>query len=250
MAANNPKEITTLAACVSFLGKGSTLTDSEMGMLNAVKRWAEREVRSYIGCNITQASYTHFLPKADAYGQLSRYTPSTVLRLPEWPLRSISSLKEDVNGYFGQGSSAFPSTSALSSGTDYYINRDISGFNMFAHVVRRAGAWSTVPGSIRVNYVAGWTADELNGNVSDLDTDASDITMATLYAVAYRYNTILSMQPTQGAGGGSGPIIRERIDDYEAQFESAEAETTIDKHVSLPTNARQLLSRYRRVNMQ
>jgi len=158
-------------------------------------------------------------------------------------------LKEDSNARFGQVADSFPSSSALSLGNDYYITNNISGFNMFAHVVRRVGNWPCSPGSIRVSYTAGWTADELNGNVSDLDLDASDIKMATLLAIASRYNEALSIAPTQGAAGSTGSVERFRIDDYEIQYGSTTAESSFDQNVSLPTNSRTLLSQYRRVNV-
>src|SRR5690606_27255692 len=137
----------------------------------------ESTICNHVGYDICQGTRTEYYPSASLQrpvsdGPLQWDTlgnraygidiPSTVneLQLTSLPLRSITSIYEDPGAYGGQAPGAFPEGSLLTSGVDYYFVPDKDGLCR-SGIVRRHGAWSQVPGSIKVTYVSGYTAAEL-----------------------------------------------------------------------------------------
>ena len=101
-----------------------------------------------------------------------------VLQLSQMWLRSITSIYEDLGAYGGQKAGDFGSSALLTSGTHYFVNFDrdmsdpeLNGTQSLAiagQVVRVGTCWSHIPRTIKVTYVAGLTASELDGAWSDI----------------------------------------------------------------------------------
>ncbi len=233
-------QIVDMADVLAFLGKASTATNAEIGMLQVTKMRAEAALRRFLGSNVVQTTYTHYLPEADiGHLQDGRCHIGQVLRLPETPVRSITNLYVDHGGRFGQGPSAFPASSEYSAGEDFCLESKIAGLCRSGNVIRLNGEWPAEPGSIKIVYVAGWSADELRGNVTDPNLDASPIQLAALQLVSSVYNEMLN---TQTASGAPGPIKSERLDDYAVEYDTEGS----DKELAVPSYIRDLLRPFRR----
>jgi hypothetical protein len=234
------------------MAKESETDSAVVARLELLKRLGERAVRRYVGCNLVQATYTHILPAAglclrnqsrrDIVQATGSYRGGQglgeILRLPEWPVRSITSLYEDTAAYGGSVAGSFSADDLLTSGEDYYLAVDQSGLSWFGHVVRIGLTWAAIPGSVKVIYVAGWSAAELDGDVTDPRLDASDIKLAVLKTIAESWN-----RTTQQSDGG-GRLVSEKIDDYFVQYASGkEGESSV---VDLPSDSKMLLAPFKR----
>lgn len=214
-------EIVAIGECVKELGKEGSATPAELALVAQKKLQAERLVRQWLRCSVVQPSsdYTHILPPVDdqtyRFRQFGDVEERKVLRLPEYPVRSITSIYEDENALGGAASGAFPSSSLLTDGQDFFLDISQSGFAKFGRVIRQNNYWPVLPGSIKVTYAAGWSADELDGNVTDPGLDASDIKAATLLQFVAMFNESVQQQST---AGGAGPIEQERLHDYSVKY--------------------------------
>ena len=233
--------IVTRAEVLAFLGKGSNVTDAEDGILQFIRTRVERSVKTYLGYNVEQSTYIHFLPETNRavrndgvaiYRDLvgTRVVAATIggtkeglnLHVPELPLRSVSEIREDPGAYGGQGSSDFPDSTILVAGEDYYIDLIESGLSK-SGVLRRIGpSWSTKARSIKVSYTAGYTATELRSGI------AADIAYATLLAIQAAFSK---------RGDTQGTIESEKLGDYAVKY-------AIDKPGRMPRASRSLLQPY------
>jgi len=206
-------------------------TTAQGVLIESLRRAAQNAIRREIGCNVTQGTYTHYLPRSgsSALGPL--------IRTPEWPLRTIASIYVNPWGYAGTHSQSFPSTSLLTAGQHYYMENGPENFSMFGHIYRIVGEWPATPGSIKVTYVAGWTADELAGDVDDPSRDASLIRAAVMDTVTANYHATLLAREGKGYAG----IKSESLEGWSESFG--------DKHVSiagLSDATKESISRFRR----
>ena len=236
-------ELVTYAEVLVYLGKGSTVTTKEAGLLTTIKPQVERMVRRYVGCGITQqaAAYTHYLPAGNPLNTrdaadstvLSRF--GTHLQAPEFPIRTITTVSEDTGAYAGTASSPWASTSLLTAGTDYYADFDQAGLCKSGQLIRINTQWPSAPRSIELVYTAGWSVAELRGDVTDYNLDASDIRLAVLKAIAESFNEGVSQQ--SGQGGSGGVIKSERLGDYSVSYDT----TNVGAKVELPMDAKLML---------
>jgi hypothetical protein len=154
------------------------------------------------------------------------------LQLTELPVRSITSLYEDSGAYGGQAPGAFAAESLLVEGTDFYRDLDRSGLCKSGLLWKVAGGWSSEPRSIKVTYVAGYTADELAGKPGEV-ASAADIKLAVL-------SGMLDQWRSSGATAG---ITSESLADYSVSYSDTTANAT--DLASLSKAARQLLGPFR-----
>jgi len=174
-----PKSIVTIEECAAYMSVGATISDANRGLLTMLIPMVENAVRAYLRHDITQptSAYVEFYPQyeRDAHEDYSflaisddkvYYDTGTdsgrLLYLNNLFVRSITEIREDEDARFGQGSSDFAASSILTAGTDYYMQLDSAGMSKYGIVHRVNRDWSTLPGTIKVTYVAGWTADELD----------------------------------------------------------------------------------------
>lgn len=95
------------------------VTTTDIALENQLKLLldaADSTVKSYCDREFESASRTWYPPLRD----LGRST----LVLPERPVTSVTSVSLDADGYYGQASGAFPSSSDLTAGDDYAIKAD------------------------------------------------------------------------------------------------------------------------------
>lgn len=164
-------EIITEDELYSYLGVQDA-TDARMRLLlGQLGSYAEHAVRRFVGATLTPASYTHFLPTEqapafvnDSNTPIVRGTSITFgtpagaafLKLYETPVRSITSVHEDPSGYFGDVAGSFAAATALAAGTDFFLEKEISGLSTSGRLFRMGGVWPTELGSVKVVYAAGY----------------------------------------------------------------------------------------------
>ena len=182
-----------------FLGKRSLISDDDAAQLADLIPIAQSLIERHIGYRLEQASYTDFYPRADSEGYPLLSSPQldsnqagkvfwregvgSVLVLDNLPVRSITSIYEDSNAFFGQVSGSFAESSLLVSGDDYFLITERAGFSQSGQVVRRSGSWSKSPGSIKVTYSAGYTSGELSGSEFGTLTGAALKQLAELWSL-------------------------------------------------------------------
>lgn len=173
--------IIDIADAKRLINRSTRINTNELELLNLLLPVAEANVQDHLGLVLEQQSVVEFYPTEDIAPQVDgeeiKVTSSgvyvspgsvsgTVLALRNIPVRSITSIYEDDDGYFGDGPSAFAAGSLLTAGSDYYLSREKAGISWTGHVYRIATGWCSVPGSIKVTYVAGLTDAELDGDYS------------------------------------------------------------------------------------
>lgn len=204
------------AELLAELGLGSSATDADLGLLERIQRGVENAARRYVRHGITQPDtpYVEFHPRVDQMvgsgPELVRITGDraslsgdvdygNVIQLDHGWVRSISEVREDRNANFGQGGSDFPTASILTAGTDYGLELDAPGLSKTGHLVRRYSSWPNLKGTVKVTYVAGLTATEL-------DDEYSDIKDAIIEEIALRWNRSKSVRD-----GAVGPVVSESM---------------------------------------
>jgi hypothetical protein len=105
--------LTNLAELYGYINETST-SDADAKMYLGLLTAAETAVRRICGRQFTYATYTEYL---DGNG-------IQAVALRETPVTSITSVNLDTSGFYGQGASAFGSTTLLTSGTDYALRMD------------------------------------------------------------------------------------------------------------------------------
>ena len=168
---------------------------------------------------------------------------SHVLQLRHLPLRSVTSIYEDENGFFGFGTGAFPASTLLVSGTDYYPILNSASYGPTGQVVRRTGAWATELGSIKIAYTAGYTAAEFNEAVADISGNA--IKQAIEITAVRAYKQLKAHQKNARAGFTAGPITEEKLGEYWYKTDHHILENLVKFTVKVPSEAARLLSRYK-----
>lgn len=239
MAATPLPEIVDLGQVIQELGLGSSVTDQDRALMTTVKIDVESQVRRFCGHNIVQPTtpYVEYLPRnpgnvqsVEMYevvgNQLVSYISTQfgdVLQLSQMWLRSITSIYEDRAAYGGQKAGDFAAATLLTLGTHYWVNFDkdkadpeLNGTQSLAEagqVIRVGASWSRVPRTIKVTYVAGLTADELDGAWSDIKGVVTDETIGRFKMKKMR----------KGADStGAFPIRMERIGgEYSVAYETA-----------------------------
>lgn len=249
--------IATLQQIRDFLGCTSPADERLIATLQPM---AESVLCAHLGFNPVQATYTHFLPTSDDFttddiNGLDVVNDKVVfdvdsatnrLYVPQRPIRSITSIYEDVASEGGQGSSDF-SGMALAAGTDYYIDYTTSGVGWSGCLVRITGTWPARRRTVKVTYVAGFTAAELLAGTILGPDDMSSIALlqyAAILTVAAAYGEAKRYQP--GVTGAVGPISSERLADYAVTYA-----TDYMKHLSmidgLPQKVKEIVEKFRRL---
>ena len=136
--------------------------------LTLVLTGADKAIKTFLKRNIEQENLTEF------YSGNGR--PD--LPLNQYPVSAVTTVHEDPNGYWGQGSGAFPATTLLTVGTQYAIEKDNGGSLSHRGLLRRLGwgpawwpqtygsgklaasrapSWQVGWGNLKVVYTAGYT---------------------------------------------------------------------------------------------
>ena len=237
-------DIVTLDECKSWC-KAADLTADQTRNMELIRKSSERLAKAFVGSSIVQATYTHYYP--DVSGNRS-----DVLRMKEFPVRSITSVYEDPNGYYGSVAGSFSASQQLTAGNQYFLPLDAGGLSFFGHLKRRgftsvwgngSACWPTEPGSVKVTYVAGWSIDELNGEVADANLDASDIRVAILKAVWAFWQNLINQQLALKPGDD----VSESLDGYSHTMVEKPSDPLVTD--DLPPESKSMLKRFRRMQM-
>lgn len=212
-----------------MLGNATSITDSDRSKLNSIKNRVENGVRRFLGHNVMQpeSPYVHYLPntpKLSEYNEFVQSLPSgkvsftlaedwsDVLQLPQPWLRSIVEVREDSSAFAG-GASVFSSDTLLTENTDFKGDWDEPGFSRAGQIIRIGVGWPPGPRTVRVIYVAGLTASELDGDYSDIKDVVIEETVS-------RFNL---SRARSSATGGVGPVKSESLGgEYSVTYETSE----------------------------
>ncbi len=215
----------------SYLGISSpTSTQSDAmemistGLESSVKRYCrwqlgEQTLVSYLP--LTPLAMGPQVPSAELYFSRPWPTgPRNRLQLPSMYVKSITSIYEDRGAKAGSGSDDFPSSTLLTAGSDYFLEKD-SGINYSwsGGVIRVGTSWSSYPGTIKVTFVSGFSDSELSG-------DQNSLRFALIKECAEHWIRRQRMNQVfvTGIGTGSdtsGLLSREHLGDYDVSFRNA-----------------------------
>ena len=207
----------------------SSLTKAQHAMMMQLRKLVESSVKSYLKYNPCIATHVEYYPIQSArYGAGNDYEPfgsiynrpqNKRLQLKHIPVRSVSELIVDCQGYNDQAPNAFTAANGASTkvqGTDFFIRA--SGVDNDSNLISKTGlltainfGWPTEPGSIKVTYVAGWTPRELRGD-GDYH-EAGSIKRATISAFVAAFRELI-VQGNSFVKGLPGIITSENLGDY------------------------------------
>ncbi len=155
--------LTTKAVLKTLLGISDASMDEVIDLLILQ---ADAIIKGYLGREIEQATYTEYYSGSG----------DQVIILNQTPVRSITSVNEDRDGYYGDGTDAFPASTLLVEGTDYVLRKndatatEVSKSGILYRIgkvwprpySRLSGQLVNSPGlgmgNIKVVYTAGWEA--------------------------------------------------------------------------------------------
>lgn len=266
------------AEVIAALGKSSTATEDDYGIVNMLLPMVDGTIKRFLGWNVIQKTWTHLLPDIDMYdpnqfgsawplgepfdassGRISYFYPGTpqILQTPEIPLRSVTSLFVDFASAGGQNSNDFPIGTKLTLGTDYYIPFDApdigqtvhyaSGISWAGHIRRwLGGVWPGRGQTAQCTYVAGVTPDELDGVTQLASRSVGDIKYAAVLSSVAAFRQLKAWSD-RSAGQEAGPIISERLADYAATYAEDAILQVTGMMYQLPFAAQQILRPHQRI---
>jgi len=244
------------------LGLATTATPEERAVVVASVQAAEGAVRRYLKYDPVWKSHTEFYPMhvvgagaSDAVWEstltaavLRRESSSRAdeLQLRHIPIRSITSLNEDLNAYAGSVAGSFGAGTALTEGTDFWPNYDsvdLEGDSLCSDgIIRGIRGWPTSPGTLKVVYVAGYTDEEFRGN--GVNVDAVPILTAVVAESVRKAKKVFVNQKQTGAGWAAGPMTSEGLGDYNYVVDSSLAARLFGSSWDLMPESKEALSDY------
>jgi hypothetical protein len=188
----------------------------DAAMLERVHRRVEQMVKDFVYYDVEQTTQIEHLPTSDLTAGL--YDPlvgygvagadvygSEILHLRHLPVRSITAVAYDSSARFAGAETTYD-TSA------YRLELSSPGLSTSGRLYN-AGGWPTEPGTVRVTYVGGWTADELGGVASVFAT-------AVLQATAMNFNQFVANRAASHTAG-TGAVNAETLDGETIQYARA-----------------------------
>lgn len=252
--------VLTDAEVVSYLGLSET-----PDLITTLRPYAENAVEKFLGYKVELAQHTEFYPTRARTGQRDNLVDvsggkavfydadysGNFLYVKQLPVRnsdcsgaSDPQVFEDRDARFGQGTdSPFGSGTELTLGNDFYLELDEAGICQSGNFVRVGANWPSNRGSIKIVYYAGWTAAELAG--TDSSVDSSDIKLAMLITASFLYRQAVLHGSTNAAGVVSGPIVQESLGDYSYMVAQGAAERMGYTRGAIPHEAMRLVEKYR-----
>ena len=187
------------------------------GMESAVKRFCrwnltEKTLTSYLPLNPVAVGY--HVPTAEVgYGFGAVTSGRNRLQLPAMHVKSITSIYEDYGAKAGFNAEDFPSTTLLTAGDDYFLEKDSgSTYSESGGVIRVGCNWSSVPGTIKVVFVAGFSESELSGEFNGIRY-ATIRECAKAWIARQRENVLVSSD-----GSDALTVSRERLGDHDISY--------------------------------
>lgn len=249
------------------LGLGSSIAEEERAVVELCIVKAEGAVKQFLRYDPVLARRTEYYPRhrrASGEAELVWETSgdrafarelsggsASELQLQRVPVRAVPAVevRVDLNRPFGTVSGAFGPDTVWTEGVDYWVNYDAvdgSGANVCRDgLLRSFGAWPLSPGTVRVEYTAGYTSDEFRGGGGGLD--ASPIWAAVLEETKRRVEQVMTRRKKQSIGWVAGLLSSERLGDYSYSADTSLARALYGNTAMLSDEAMALLQPF--VNM-
>jgi len=213
------------------MGLSASVTEEERAIVNTAIVRAEGAIKRYLKYDPVQCERTEYYPQQEfdhnsreglwevqgGLAVIRRVTEASTseLQVKHVPIRSITSLRVDLDGRSGTTLGSFPLETERIEGSDFWANYDgldSSDVQICRDgIIRSFGLWPVTPGTVRLIYIAGYTSAEIHGQ--DTLVDASPIMDATLQeAVRRAQKAFLMMKSSRGFV--AGPLTGERMGDY------------------------------------
>jgi hypothetical protein len=257
----------------SMLGLLTSITNEERTVMVLFHPLAESAVKDYIHYDPEQKVTTEHYPRhthaggvglADGTGYWDANASHTravfsrtgtlnsleSLQLQRLPLRSITVLRVDSNARFGKGTGAWASGSEWVEGQDYQPEYEQTDLCM-SGLLNTGSAWPVEPGSVQVEYRAGYSKDELAGRASVTATDGTTgvITTAGVSAIGLKAAVVSQVQKLFQSwaankksairGFTPGVVVSEKLGDYSYSIDGSLAGDLAGLQVALAPEAAQ-----------
>lgn len=180
--------------------RGVTLTAAQTTFLDLIQPWVEQACYLVIGYPVEQATFTEFLPASsgerpplefgidvgwDRIGGVvmprSRMDPSSgVLQLTRLPVRSVTSVYENLGAWTTGVTDGYWPTASLLPATGYRLDMSEPGLSRNGRLIRTVGSWLTTPRCVKVTYVAGYASGEISGGTASGTFGPGPLKMAVL----------------------------------------------------------------------
>lgn len=195
------------------------------GMSSAIKRYCrwgivEKTLTSFLPLHPTAVGY--HVPTAEVgYGFGAVTSGRNRLQLPAMHVKSLTSINEDGGAKAGFNADDFPSTTLLTAGDDYFLEKDSgSTYSESGGVIRVGQNWSSVPGTIKVVFVAGFSESELAGEQNAIRF-ATIRECAKAWIARQRENSLVS-----SAGSDALVLSSEKLGDYTVGYRDPMSRTS------------------------
>lgn len=233
--------IVDIAELLPELGLAESCTDLDRVIaLGAIDK-AEAVVRKHIKYDPVKKTRTEFYPQGtinqptgplvweanatQAYARISSEGSTDLLLLQHVPVRADVAIRVwvDYGARFGTVAGSFTAESEKVLGTDFwpaYGGLDDDGLGVSRDgIIRSVGMWPLEPGSVKVTYSAGYSAEEFRGE-KDL-VDATLIREAVIDEAVRRFKKIQLNRKSSRVGWTAGPLVSERLGSYSYSADSS-----------------------------
>lgn len=233
-----------------YLGQAAAISVQDEALLDLIQPLAEGALLSWMqGQQIEYQQFVEYLPigqqqlergnLADIqkingrviYVENRRATECIALRNTPVILAGLE-VREQVGAYAGQEPSAFPDTTILQNGLDYYLDCSTPGVST-SGLLYRNGTWPTEPRCIQVTYFGGFTDAQMN-----LGPHAA-LRYAAILTIAGSFWEAKSWQQKRGV------VTSESTGKHSMSLDSSVATMVLGMSHSVPRKAMEMLWMFR-----
>lgn len=240
----------------------TSVTRVEDAVISASINRAEAAVKKHLRYDPVKRTRTEYYPRLDlaysstrevweatdntAYLRRTSTGSTDELQVQHLPIRSDVNIRVwiDYDGRSGAKSGAFGNDSEKTLGTDFWPNydgQDDDGNGICRDgIIKSLGLWPLEPGSIKVRYSAGYSAEELDGEKSLVD--AVCIYEACMVEALRRAKKAFVNKRSKLAGFLPGPVTSENLGDYSYSVDSSVASKLFGNTTGLIPETISLLS--------
>lgn len=220
------------------LGLSTKSTAEELAIVEAAIKRSEGSIRRHLKYDPVLGARTEFYPRAEfgrvrgagswevegnqAVFKSAAYGATDLLQVAHLPIRgsTVPRLWIDSDGRFGAKSGAFATEET--HGETFWPQYDMQDSAAAAvcrdGLIRGIGSFPRSPGSVKVTYVAGYTAAEMRGD--DVTIDASPIWETCVRAAVRRSQRVLSTKKSERIGFVAGALSSEKMGDYSYKLDT------------------------------